>query len=105
MRLSSCCEPKRRPDLPVTLIFHLEPTKSGTPVWWTESPDLPGFYATREHLAEVLLVSEIAVTDALRDQDLDTSELQFRYVLADEFDTSSGVDARIEPDESLAEVA
>lgn len=95
----------RRPDLLVTLMLHLEPTESAEAVWWTESPDLPGFYATREHLAEVLLVSEIAVTDALRDQGTDTSGLQFRHVFVEETHTSSGVDARIEPDESLAKVA
>ena len=65
--------------MPVTLIFHREVTQSGDRVWWAESPDLPGFYATRPHLAEALPASEIAARDPLRDQGTDTSGLEFNY--------------------------
>lgn len=89
----------------VTLIFHLEPVESGEMVWWAESPGIPGFYATRERLDEVRVVSEMAIRDTLREQGVDADKIEFDYRLADEEDGIFGADAHVEPDHSLAAVA
>lgn len=78
----------------VTLVLHLEQPASGNAVWWSESPDLPGFYATRESLAEVLRASEAAAMHILREQGVDTSEVRFRLMLAQEAGASSGMPER-----------
>jgi predicted RNase H-like HicB family nuclease len=78
----------------VTLVLHLEQPAPGSAVWWAESPELPGSFATREHLAEALQASEDAAMDILRDQGIDTGEVRFRLVLAQETGASSGVPER-----------
>jgi predicted RNase H-like HicB family nuclease len=39
-------------NLPVELIFHLEPVE-GEPVWWAESPQIPGLAAAAPTLGEL----------------------------------------------------
>ncbi len=68
----------------VTLIFHLESAESGENVWWVDSPDLPGFYATREHLHEARLVSEASAREILHDRGVDDDGITFSHVLAAE---------------------
>ncbi|MBM3695874.1 MAG: hypothetical protein FJW79_08085 [Actinobacteria bacterium] len=78
----------------VTLVLHRGQPASGNAVWWSESPELPGFYAARARLTEVLQVSEAAAMDILRDQGVDTGRVRFRLVLAQEAAASSGIPER-----------
>jgi predicted RNase H-like HicB family nuclease len=53
----------------VTMHAYLEPTGTGaTSSWWSESPDVPGFYAAAEHLAELIIRSEMAVREIVTEQ-------------------------------------
>ncbi len=67
----------------VTIVFHHEPIESGRLVWWAESPDVRGFYATREHFAETMQVAEAALREALRDQGVDPHSIQFSHAFAE----------------------
>jgi predicted RNase H-like HicB family nuclease len=40
----------------IALQIHVEASEAGTPVWWAESPDLPGFTASADSLAELRTV-------------------------------------------------
>jgi hypothetical protein len=56
----------------VTMHAYLEPTGTGeTSSWWSESPDVPGFYAAAEHLPELIIRSEAAVREILAEQSTD----------------------------------
>lgn len=56
----------------VTMHAYLEPTGTGeTSSWWSESPDVPGFYAAAEHLPELIIRSEVAVREIVAEQNPD----------------------------------
>jgi hypothetical protein len=38
------------PELPMDLFIHIEPDANDQPVWWAESPQLPGFSAAAPSL-------------------------------------------------------
>jgi hypothetical protein len=62
----------------VRLLIHAEPAESGL-VWWTESPDVPGFSGTGEHLVDARIRSELAIRDLLADQGIE--DVSFTYEL------------------------
>ena len=52
----------------VELLIHLEsisPENGGGFVWWAESPELPGFTASADHLPELIEKSRVAVSELL----------------------------------------
>ena len=61
----------------VRLLLRLEPAVSGS-VWTAESPDVPGFYAARGSLDELVSVVETAVREILREGGW-TGEVAFEY--------------------------
>ncbi len=67
----------------VTIIFHHERVEPADPVWWAESPDVPGFYATREQLIEVEQVAEAALREALSEQGIDPASIEFTHAFAE----------------------
>lgn len=68
----------------ITLMFHLELVDDGDSVWWIDSDDVPGFYATAEQIVEC---RERAYA-ALADLGLDTSEVVEQLVASLALDTS-----------------
>jgi hypothetical protein len=61
----------------VRLLLRLEPTVSSS-VWTAESPDVPGFYAARGSLDELVGVVEAAVREILREGGW-SGEIAFEY--------------------------
>ena len=55
----------------ITLTFHLEHVADDGVVWWIDSPDVPGFYATAEHIEEC----RSRALEALEDDGYDTSQV------------------------------
>jgi hypothetical protein len=71
----------REDALNVTMRAYLEPTGTGeTSSWWSESPDVPGFYGAAEHLPELLIRCEAAVREILAEQGLD-EPIHFSWAL------------------------
>ena len=70
-------------DMTITLMFHLERVDEGDCVWWIDSDDVPGFYATADQIVEC----RRRARDALADLGLDTSQIVERLVASVEFDT------------------
>jgi hypothetical protein len=67
----------------VTMHAYLEPTGAGTTSgWWSESPDVPGFYGAAEHLPELIIRCEAAVREILSEQNPD-EPVSFTWVLMD----------------------
>lgn len=63
----------------IRLIIHLEQTgPTGTLMWWSESPDVPGFSATDQELQGLILRSRLAIEDARPD----LGAVDFTYELA-----------------------
>ena len=62
----------------VRLLIHMEPADSGL-VWWTESPDVPGFSGTGIHLVDARVRSELAILDLLADKGVE--DVSFSYEL------------------------
>lgn len=62
----------------VRLLIHVEPAESGL-VWWTESPDVPGFTGAGEHLVDVRVRSEIAVRELMAERGI--ADVSFAYEL------------------------
>ena len=62
----------------VRLLIHIEPASSGL-VWWTESPDVPGFTGAGEHLVETRVRSEIAIREVLAERGIE--DVSFSYEL------------------------
>lgn len=62
----------------VRLLIHVEPAESGL-VWWTESPDVPGFTGTGEHLVDARIRSELAIREVLSERGVD--DVSFAYEL------------------------
>ena len=79
----------------VTLVFHQEPVESGQHVWWVDSPDVPGFYATRERLEEARLVSEAGVREILREERGNGESVTFAHVMADDRGSVPDSDAEV----------
>lgn len=50
----------------VALHLYLERAESG-PVWWSESPDVPGFHATAEDMQHLIAHSRFALAEILED--------------------------------------
>lgn len=46
--------------------LYLEPTESGQ-VWWSESPQVPGFHATGVDMQDLILRSELFLSEILED--------------------------------------
>lgn len=73
----------RENALNVTMHAYLEPTGTGeTSSWWSESPDVPGFYGVAEHLPELIIRCEAAVREILAEQDPD-EPVHFAWALMD----------------------
>jgi hypothetical protein len=67
----------------VTMHAYLEPTGDGTTSgWWSESPDVPGFYGAAEHLPELIIRCEAAVREILAEQNPD-EPVSFAWALMD----------------------
>ncbi|CAN5763475.1 hypothetical protein BH23ACT10_BH23ACT10_33480 [soil metagenome] len=60
--------------MPIRLHVYLEGTPSGA-VWWSESPDVPGFHATDVRLQNLLRRSEIAIYEILGEMVVVNAEL------------------------------
>lgn len=60
----------------IRLMFHLEAVEDRTCVWWIDSPDVPGFYATAEQIVEC----RRRALEALEDLEVDTSQIVERLV-------------------------
>ena len=67
-----------------TLCFHLEMTDDNEFVWWIDSPDAPGFYATASTIGEC---RERAL-EALASEGLDITEVREMLVDAEELTAS-----------------
>lgn len=52
----------------VQLHVYLESGQDG-PIWWSESPDVPGFHAIADRMPELIVRSHIALVDILRPAD------------------------------------
>lgn len=61
----------------IRLALRSEPAVSGR-AWTAESPDVPGFYAARESLDELVVVVEVAVREILQGQGW-LGEVAFEY--------------------------
>lgn len=61
----------------VRLLLRLEPAVSGS-AWTAESPDVPGFYAARGSLDELVAVVETAVREILKEGGW-SGEVAFEY--------------------------
>ena len=66
----------------VTIIFHHEPVEPIHPAWWAESPEVPGFFAAREHFVEVEQVAEAALREALGERGIDPTSIEFTHAFA-----------------------
>jgi hypothetical protein len=67
----------------VTMHAYLEPTGTGTTSsWWSESPDVPGFYGAAEHLPELIIRCEAAVREIVAEQNPD-EPMRFTWALMD----------------------
>jgi hypothetical protein len=67
----------------VTMHAYLEPTGAGaTATWWSESPDVAGFYGAAEHLPELIIRCEAAVREILAEQHPD-EPVSFSWALMD----------------------
>jgi hypothetical protein len=72
----------------VTMHAYLEPTGTGaTSSWWSESPDVPGFYGAAEHLQELIIRCEAAVREIVAEQNPD-EPVSFGWALMDSAPTS-----------------
>ena len=63
----------------VKLVVHVERVDD-RPVWWAESPDLPGFYSAADALPELQVMAKLAVCDILAQDDRTLDGLE--YLLA-----------------------
>jgi hypothetical protein len=67
----------------VTMHAYLEPTGDGTASsWWSESPEVPGFYGAAEHLPELIIRCEAAVREIVAEQNPD-EPVSFTWALMD----------------------
>jgi hypothetical protein len=67
----------------VTMHAYLEPTGTGeTSSWWSESPDVHGFYGAAEHLPELIIRCEAAVREIVAEQNPD-EPVSFAWALMD----------------------
>lgn len=67
----------------VTVHAYLESTGAGeSSNWWSESPDVPGFYAAAEHLPELIIRSEAAAREIVAEQNPD-EPVNFTWILMD----------------------
>ena len=55
----------------ITLTFHLEPVAGDGVVWWIDSPEVPGFYASASQIDEC----RSRALEALNDEGYDTSDV------------------------------
>ena len=56
----------------IELVYHLEKVDAGSVAWWIESPDVPGFYAAADSVAEaranaLAALQELGVVAAVGD--------------------------------------
>ena len=77
----------------VQLHLYLEHGADG-PVWWTESPDVPGFHATGSRLQEAVLRSKIALSEIF-DGEHETVELECRLMGSPPASEGDRADARV----------
>lgn len=63
----------------ITLMFHLEPVDDDGVVWWIDSPQVPGFYATAGQLSEC----RSRAVEALGAEGYDTSQIVEQLVVCD----------------------
>lgn len=75
----------------IRLLIHLEPTDAGL-VWWTESPDVPGFSGTGQHLDDARIRAELAIRQILADQGVE--EVSFTYQLVASGELSEGSEVK-----------
>ncbi len=71
----------------VRLLIHAESTDSGL-VWWTESPDVPGFTGTGEHLLDAQIRAELAIREILSNKGVE--DVSFIYQLVGPGEPSQG---------------
>ena len=82
----------------IVLRFRVEALDDGRPMWTVDSPQVPGFFSTRESLRELQIVSEFAITEALAvESGGDMKIPEFEYVIATNSPTDdfSGDDVQV----------
>lgn len=80
----------------IKLLIHLEAVNVRRPVWWAESPDLPGFSATDAALRELLSRSRWVIEEILEERGVKPTELVLAYELVKTTRTENPVRASVE---------
>lgn len=80
----------------VELHCYLEAAEASGAVWWSESPDVPGFHATATHLQDLIAKSRIALEEILRERGEGEEDWELRVLLMDSLPETAAEDAGLE---------